>query len=162
MRRSLPRPSVCTEHTPIDLTHAPLDFPLSGARLHSNAGPRLLTPHAAAAHGRTPNQHRSRSIHRERGGRANRFHHSSRRAVHWLGPVPIHNHFITRTGRSCGSTDEANAAPLCSCAPRRTNRPVTATTLNLFTWLSITSLSRTLVSRIARALLRILKRVQSR
>ena len=37
MRRSLPHPSVRTEHTPIDLTHTPLDFPLSGARLHPQA-----------------------------------------------------------------------------------------------------------------------------
>ena len=120
VRRSLPHPSVRTEHTPINLTPALLDFPLSGARLHPSARPRLLTPHAAAAHGHTPNQNRSRdcscpSIRHECGDRVSRFHHSSRRAAHSLEPVPIHNHFVTRTGCLC--TDEVKAAPLCSCVP---------------------------------------------
>ena len=95
-RRALSHPPVRTEHTPIDLTHTPLDFPLSGAQLHLSAGPHLPTPHATAAHGHTPNQHRfcdcssCPSIHRECGDRVSHFHHSSRRAVSPLGPVPTH------------------------------------------------------------------------
>ena len=117
MRRSLPHPSVRTEHTPIDLTHTPLDFPLSGARLHPSTGPHLPTPHAATAHGRTPNQHRScdcsscPSTHRECGDRVSHFDHSSCRAVSPLGPVPTHNHFVIRTGCSCQSANEAKPAP---------------------------------------------------
>ena len=53
VRRSLSHLPVRTEHTPIDLTRTPLNFPLSSARLHSSAGPHLLTPLAAAAHGHT-------------------------------------------------------------------------------------------------------------
>ena len=124
VRHSLPHPSVRIEHTPIDMTYTLFVLPISGARLHLGAGLRLLTPHAVSAHGHTPNQHHfcdcssCSIIHRECGDRVSRFHHSSRRAVHPLGPVPIHNHFITRTVCSCQSTDEAQAAPLCSCAPR--------------------------------------------
>ena len=124
MRRFLPHPSVRTEGTPINLTPALLDFPLSGAQLHLSAGPHLPTPHAATAHGHTPNQHRScncsscPSTHRECGDRVGHFHHSSRRAVSPLGPVPTHNHFVIRTGCSCQSANEAKATPLCSCAPR--------------------------------------------
>ena len=46
------------------------------------------------------------------------FHHSSRRAVSPLGPVPTHHHFVTRTDCSCQSANEANAAPPRSCDPR--------------------------------------------
>ena len=124
MRLSLPHPSVRTEHTPIDLTHTPLDIPLSGARLHPSAGPHLPTPHAATAHGRTPNQHRScdcsscPSTHRKCGDRVSHFHHYSPRAVSPLGPVPTHSHFVIPAGCSCQSANEAEADPPRSCVPR--------------------------------------------
>ena len=168
VRRSLPHPSVRTEHTPIDLTHTPLDFTLSGARLHPSAGPHLLTPHAAAAHGHTPNQHHSRdcfscpSIHPECGDRVSRFHRSSRRAVHPLLPVPIHNHFVARTGCSCQSTDEAKAASLYSRAPRRDQSTGHSdnSILAHAAWRRLSFQDPRV--KIARTLLRILKRVQSR
>ena len=56
-RRAGSRPPVRTEHTPIDLTHTLFILLISGARLHLGAGPRLPTPHAVSAHGRTSNQH---------------------------------------------------------------------------------------------------------
>ena len=124
MRRSLSHPLVRTEHTPIDLTHTPLDIPLSGAQLQLSAGPHLPTPHATAAHGHTPNQHRfcdcssCPSIHRDCGDRVSHFYHSSHRAVSPLGAVPTHNHVVIRTGCSCQSANEATATPLCSCVPR--------------------------------------------
>ena len=123
-RRALSHPLVRTEHAPIDVRHTPLDFPLSGAQLHLSAGPHLPTPHATAAHGHTPNQHRfcdcfsCPSIHRECGDRVSHFYHFSRRAVSPLGPVPAHHHVVTRTGCSCQSANEAKAAPLCSCVPK--------------------------------------------
>ena len=168
MRRSLPHPSVRTEHTPIDLTHTPLDFSLLGAPLHLSAGPHLPTPHATAAHGHTPNQHRScdcsscPSTHRERGDRVSHFHHSSRCGVSEVGPVPTHHHFVTRTGCSCQSANEAKAAPLCTCVPRcRKSTGHSDNSLLAHTsWHRLSFLDRRV--RIARALLRILKRVLSR
>ena len=139
MRRSLPHPSVHTEHTPIDLTHTPLDFPLSPARLHPSAGPHLPTPHAAAAHGHTPNQHcfcdcsSYPSIHRECGDRVSRFHHSSRRAFR------LNQYSLTITS----SPALAVRTSQLHCA----RSPVTATTLNLLTRVGIASLSKILVSR---------------
>ena len=112
MRRLCLTSSVRTEHTPIDLTHTPHDFPLSGAQLHLSDGPRLPTPHATAAHGHTPNQHRfcdcssCPSIHRECGDRVSHFHHSSRRAVFPLGPQD-------RSGTP--SHSQARSVPATSC-----------------------------------------------
>ena len=86
-RRALSHSPVRTEHTPIDLTHTLSVLLISGARLHLGAGPRLPTPRAVSAHGRTPNQHHFRdssscsSIRHVCGGLSNRFsrlHHSSR------------------------------------------------------------------------------------
>ena len=74
-RHALSHPPVRTEHTPIDLTHTLLDFPLPGAQLHFSAGPHLPTPHATAARDHTPNEHRlydcssCPSVHRECGDR---------------------------------------------------------------------------------------------
>ena len=113
VRRSLPHPSVRTEHTPTDLTHTPLDFPPSGAQLHLSAEPHLPTAHATAAHGHTTNQHRfcdcssCPNIHHKCGDRVSHCH-SSRRAVSPLGPIPTHNHFVIRTGCSCQSANASD------------------------------------------------------
>ena len=145
-------PTVRTEHTPIDLTHTPLDFPLSGAQLHLSAWPHLPTPHATAAHGHTPNQHRfsdcssCSKIHHKCGDRVSHFHHSSRRAVSPLGPVPTHHHFVTRTVRV--SPQMKPKQPHCVRVFQGVaNRQVTATIPYLLTRLGIASLSRTLMSR---------------
>ena len=160
---SLSKPwSVTCGYGELLLTHTPLDFPLSGARLHPSARPHLPTPHATAAHGHTPNQLRSRdcssspSIHRECRDRVSRFHHSSRRAFSPLGPVPTHHHFVTRTGCSCQSTEEAKAAALCSCVPRcsKSTGHSDNPTLARAAWHRLTFLDPRVT--IARALLRIL------
>ena len=153
MRRSLSQPSVRTEHTPIDLTHTPLDFPLSGAQLHISAGPHLPTPHATATHGHIPNQHRfcdcssCSSIHRECGNES----------AASVTPVVVPFLRLDRYPFTISSsfTLAVRASPQmkpkqlhCACVFQGVAiRPVTATTLYLLTRLGIASLSRTLVSR---------------
>ena len=166
MKRSLPHPSVRTEHTPIDLTHTPLVFPLPGAQLHLSAGPHLPTPHATAAHGHTPNQHRffdcspCSSIHRECVNRVSHFHHSSHRPVSPLGPVPTHHHFVTHT--SFRTNPQMKPKPLRSCVPRcgkstgHSNNSILAHT----SWHRLCFLDPCV--KIARAILRTLKCVLSR
>ena len=119
MRRSLPHPTVRTEHTPIDLTHTLLDFPALGCwtapqRWAASADSTRCScslPHAKPAS--LPRLLSCASIHRE----CESFSPFSRRAFHSLEPVLTHSHFVTRTGCSFQSTDEAKVAPLCLCGP---------------------------------------------
>ena len=150
VRRSLP------EHTPIDLTHAPLDFPLSGAQLHLSAGPHLPTPHAAAARGHTPNQHRSCDC-SSPALTANVGIESATSTTPVVVPfLRLDWYPLTITSSlalavPCQPANEAKAAPLCSCVPRCSKSTGHNDGHRLDPRV-----------KIARALLRILKRVLSR
>ena len=158
MRRALSHPLMRTEHTPKDLTHTLLVLLISGARLHLGAGPRLPTPRAVSAHGRTPNQHHFCDFMTNAEADPVAPTIPVAFSIPSFEPVPTHDCFVTCTVCPCQFASVVETIPFCSCRPHRSkssdhgnnSKPAFSVGPPLVLW--------KLHAKIARVLLRTLER----